>query len=452
MDEELQGRRAAVWEVLTNQANLHQTITYKELSEKLNVHHRTLRHALGKIQTVCFESGLPNLASLVVNSKTEVPGTGNKLNTKKLAQEHNNIFSRNWNLEPNPFRVFGRKATHSWWEQSLGEIYWVESTDRKDLGENLLAPISANAGQKLVSFVEDGDVILHYYQPTKSIVAFSIARGFPKTSEIRWPDREHSPLQPAHAVDLMNYTELDEPITLKEMQEREREIRAIKKSLDKQYNGKSIYFPFQIPEKKVIEPAQGAYLTKMPKSLFSMFPRLEMQLHRDVAPEFIPSEAPIKRPLAKYFPGEPDASPNDRLGRPADEKKKKTIEMRAMKLATEYLKQLGYSVEDVSRQKRLGYDLRATKGNEIVGVEVKGSMLSRISIDVSLAEVEFAQITGHEYRTLLYVVDQIECANDGPEYVASGGHERHWWDWNPEAIALAPIEYRYTLPLQSHKR
>ncbi|MDP1720062.1 MAG: DUF3883 domain-containing protein [Candidatus Nanopelagicaceae bacterium] len=448
MDEVLQGRRAAaIWNVLVAQANLGKPITYKELSKKVDVHHRALRFGLGIIKTYCRESGLPHLTALVINSSTGIPGEGADLSPSELENEYKLIFAHDWKSRANPFDAQKRDGTHSWWEESFGEKYWVESTDRKDLGKNLLAPKSANAGQKLVSFVEDGDIILHYYQPTKSIIAFSIAKGFPKTSQIRWPDREHSKLQPAYTIDLMNYTELDEPVTLKELQGKEKEIRAIKSSLDEKYLGKAIYFPFQIPDKKVIQPAQGAYLTKMPKALFLMFPRIEKQIENDVAPEIIQVK-PVKRSgLASYVANKPSGPSGDSFGRPADEIKKKAIEERGMKLTTEYLTNLGYAVEDVSRQKKLGYDLRATKADEIVGVEVKGSMLSRISIDVTLAEVEFAQNSGHGYRTLLFVVDGITCTKDGGDYVASGGRERHWWDWNPDDLALMPIEYRYTLPL-----
>ena len=447
MNEELQhGRAAAIWGVLTSRAAESKTLTYKSLSEEVNVHHRALRHALEVIQEYCQTNKLPHLTALVVNSTTGVPGAGNNLDDSQLEKEYQRIFRYNWAAMLNPFNNENLKNTHSWWESSLEEKFWVESTDRTDIGRNLLAPISTHAGQKLVAFVEDGDVVFHYYQPTKSIVAFSVAKGFPKIAEIRWPDRKKSEISPAYKIDLINYTELDEPITLKEIQDKQGSIRTIKSALDKKYDGKSIYFPFQIPKEKVIQPAQGAYLSKMPKALVDLFPTAVQQLRVDIAPEISHIKSPITSRLATYKPTTPKPPAESSYGIQTDEKKKKATELRGMALATNYLKKLGYAVEDVSSQKRLGYDLRAVKGDEVVGVEVKASIMSRIEVAVTTAEVEYAQIAGEEFRSLLYVVDQIVCTKDGDEYKTSGGRERFWWDWNPDADALTPIDYRFTLP------
>jgi len=447
MNEELQHRRASViWDVLISRAQENRTITYKGLSEEINVHHRALKHALEVIQDYCQSSKLPHLTALVVNSTTGVPGAGNNLEDSLLEKEYQRIYSYKWVEMLNPFDNGNLKNTHSWWESSLEEKFWVESTDRTDLGRNLLAPISTHAGQKLVAFVEDGDIIFHYYQPTKAIVAFSVAKGFPRVSEIRWPDRKKSEISAAYKIDLINYTELDEPITLKEMQDKQTHIRTIKSALDNKYEGKSIYFPFQIPKEKVIQPAQGAYLSKMPKALIELFPSAVQQLGQDIAPEISQIKSAIKSTLAMYKPSTPKPPADSSYGIQTDEKKKKATELRGMVLATKYLEKLGYNVEDVSSQKRLGYDIRAVKGDEIVGVEVKASIMSRIEVAVTTAEVEYAQIAGEEFRSLLYVVDQIICIKDGDEYMTSGGRERFWWDWNPDDDSLCPIDYRFTLP------
>jgi hypothetical protein len=448
MNEVLQyGRASSIWDVLISRAAASKTITYKALSEEINVHHRALRHALEVIQGYCESNKLPHLTALVVNSTTGIPGAGNNLDDSLLNQEYQKIYEYNWASKLNPFNNENLKNTHSWWESSLEEKFWIESTDRTDIGRNLLAPISTNAGQKLVAFVEDGDVVFHYYQPTKSIVAFSVAKGFPKIDEIRWPDRKKSEISPAYKIDLINYTELDEPISLKEIQDKQSSIRTIKSALDKKYDGKSIYFPFQIPKEKIIQPAQGAYLSKMPKALVDIFPSAVQQLGQDIAPEISNFKSPITSKLATYKPSISKPPAESSYGIQTDEKKKKATELRGMVLATKYLEKLGYSVKDVSSQKRLGYDIRATKGDEVVGVEVKASIMSRIEVAVTTAEVEYAQIAGEEFRSLLYVVDQIVCTKDGEEYKTSGGRERFWWDWNPDSDSLSPIDYRFTLPI-----
>lgn len=447
MNEELQhGRAAAIWEVLISRAAEKSTLTYKSLSEEVNVHHRALRHALEVIQDYCQIHKLPHLTALVVNSITGVPGAGNNLGDDQLEKEYQRVFSYKWAAMLNPFSNENLKNTHSWWEISLEEKFWVESTDRTDIGRNLLAPISTHAGQKLVAFVEDGDVVFHYYQPTKAIVAFSVAKGFPKIDEIRWPDRKKSEISPAYKIDLINYTELDIPITLRDIQDKQEKIRNIKFALDKKYDGRAIYFPFQIPKEKVIQPAQGAYLSKMPKALVDLFPTAVEQLQQDIAPEISYIKSPMTSRLATYKPSTAKPPTESTYGMQTDEKKRKATELRGMALATIYLENLGYSVEDVSSQKRLGYDIRAIKDEEIVGVEVKASIMSRIEVSVTMAEVEYAQIAGEEFRSLLYVVDQIVCTKDGDEYKTSGGRERFWWDWNPDSDSLSPIDYRFTLP------
>jgi Domain of unknown function (DUF3883) len=162
--------------------------------------------------------------------------------------------------------------------------------------------------------------------------------------------------------------------------------------LDKKYDGKSIYFPFQIPKEKVIQPAQGAYLSKMPKALVELFPAAVQQLGQDIAPEISYMKSPITSKLVTYKPTNPKPPAESSYGIQTDEKKKKATELRGMALATKYLEMLGYSVEDVSSQKRLRYDLRAVKDEEVVGVEVKASIMSRIEVAVTTAEVEYAKL------------------------------------------------------------
>ena len=120
MNEELQhGRAAAIWDVLIAQAATAKTITYKGLSEEINVHHRALRHALEVIQEFCQSNKLPHLTALVINSTTGLPGAGNNLDDALLEIEYQRIYSHNWSAMLNPFRNENLKNTHSWWESSL---------------------------------------------------------------------------------------------------------------------------------------------------------------------------------------------------------------------------------------------------------------------------------------------------------------------------------------------
>lgn len=62
-------RAYRAWNVLVGCAETQKTITYKELGDKLGVHHRTCRYFLDCIQNFCLEEKLPPLTILVVNQK-----------------------------------------------------------------------------------------------------------------------------------------------------------------------------------------------------------------------------------------------------------------------------------------------------------------------------------------------------------------------------------------------
>ena len=453
MDFELQTKRAAdVWSVLARSAEQSQTITYKELSNEISVHVRPLRYALVLVQKYCLENDLPHLTALVVNSASGLPGAGNMMDPSMLRAEYERIYSFNWSSQTNPFAQKDIDGIDAWWLDNPSERFWIESTDRKDIGQNLLAPISTNGYHKLVSMVEDGDLILHYFQPARAIVAFSLASGNPFESILRWPDRELSPEGPAYQVNLSHYTELEEPISLKQIQSKEAEIREIKSLLDAELNkGQSAYFPYQVPATAKIQPAQGAYLTKLPKVLLELFPQIDEQMEDDIAPEVL--EIPLEQKLSSKplrQPREKQASTSTSgYGRQTDELKKKATEMYAMTLATEFLVKQGYVVEDVSSQRNIVYDLRALKDEEIIGVEVKGSTIQRIQIDLTINEVEYARqasLDSNNFRSLLFLVEGIEGEKVGADWVMSGGTTRHWWDWKPDEQALSPTAFRYTLP------
>lgn len=60
---------------LVHTAQKRQTLTYKELTSKIGLHHRTASPLLGYIRdTICLPQGLPMLTAIVVNSNTGQPG------------------------------------------------------------------------------------------------------------------------------------------------------------------------------------------------------------------------------------------------------------------------------------------------------------------------------------------------------------------------------------------
>ena len=333
---------------------------------------------------------------------------------------------------------FDLPKVHDWWTGQERERYWMEATDRKDLGANLIAPVSENAGQRLVAHVRPGDIVFHYFLPVRAIVALSVATGKPYLNKLRWPDRDNSPEGTAYCIDLINFSPLEVPITLSDFRDYDSQIRQIKQTIESEF-GSPIYFPFQL--RTNVDPAQS-YLSKFPSKLVELFPQITDEILEKMTPELVKNFDEVARIAAT----QKSKSRSGSWGRHADDRKKRAIEKHAMQLAQEYLEELGYICEDVSAQKSLGYDLRAVKGEEIVGVEVKGSSITRIQIDLQSSEVEFALRSTLPIRSLLFVVDEIDCEGDSDPYKTHGGRTRKWWDWKPEQLALSPTQFRYTLP------
>ncbi len=78
-------------------------------------------------------------------------------------------------------------ALNTWWDDEPDERYWLEITDRSDLGADLLAPQVDDAGRpywsyNLVTEVRQGDVVLHWHKSlvaVPAIVGWSLASGVP---------------------------------------------------------------------------------------------------------------------------------------------------------------------------------------------------------------------------------------------------------------------------------
>lgn len=64
-----------IFPYLVQAAKANKTITYKELAEKIGVHHRAMGIALGYVRDeVCIPKGLPLISCIVVNGGTGLPG------------------------------------------------------------------------------------------------------------------------------------------------------------------------------------------------------------------------------------------------------------------------------------------------------------------------------------------------------------------------------------------
>jgi hypothetical protein len=88
--------------------------------------------------------------------------------------------------------VAAMSELNRWWEGLPSERYWMEITDREDLGSDLWAPKFDDGGRaywgyNLVTEVRYGDVVLHWHktlQGAPAMVGWSLVSGPPEHSEI----------------------------------------------------------------------------------------------------------------------------------------------------------------------------------------------------------------------------------------------------------------------------
>jgi hypothetical protein len=171
-----------------------------------------------------------------------------------------------------------------WWQDRGDEIFWMEITDRVDLGADLNAPQLADNGHEYWSYslireIKDGDVVFHYHKDDKAIVAWSRASGGAWEDTVRWgargtvarSARVRPYLRPGWRHGVEDFKQVEPPVTLSNLRSRERDLGAIHEGLVSEH-GSPIYFPVNFYPGS-LRPAQG-YLTKLPETIVAMFPAL----------------------------------------------------------------------------------------------------------------------------------------------------------------------------------
>ncbi len=166
----------------------------------------------------------------------------------------------------------------NWWDGLANERYWLETTDRDDLGVDLNAPQTNESGGEywgysLINFVRVGDLVAHYAKSEQAIVAWSRAAGPSVEGDVVWGARGTSArsksvkpyLRKGWRLSLDGPVPLDEAITLTDLRSFEDDVAASHDGLPLGL-GQTAYFPFALSTKRELRPTQ-AYLTKFPASL-----------------------------------------------------------------------------------------------------------------------------------------------------------------------------------------
>ncbi|MGK5553974.1 protein NO VEIN domain-containing protein [Actinomadura kijaniata] len=333
---------------------------------------------------------------------------------------------------------------NQWWVGDPAERFWMEITNRPDVGSNLRALQRNGTGGEywsysLVTAVRPGDIVLHWHKNLHGrpgIVGYSTAVDGPYDDRLLWDARgtygrrrpANTQPQPAWRYELTGYTPLTEPIGQQTFHPLEARLRQIRHQLEERIDG-PLYFPFVFSDTRPLRAAQ-AYLVKMPAAIVNLVPALAEAA--GLTPHATRSDTASVRPRQR----------SRRLtgaGYVADPVLRKAIEDHAVRRARALYPD--HAITDVGATH--SYDLHAVKGDEEIHIEVKGSTGTADTVELTANEVTHARTA----RTDLVVVDQItwERTPDGT-ITTSGGRCRHWTDWEPDQQDLQPTRYRYTLP------
>jgi len=134
------------------------------------------------------------------------------------------------------------------------------------------------------------------------------------------------------------------------------------------------------------------------------------------------------------------SKPSSKQGRQLNEKVRKLIELTAEDQTQAHYETAGWTVERVGAQK-LGYDLRCTKDDLELHVEVKGTTSKGLEVVLTPNEVSHCKAYPH---MALAVVSEIEVGQD--ETIKSLGKLRVIDPWSIDESHLTPSEYSYRIP------
>ena len=338
-------------------------------------------------------------------------------------------------------------ALNTWWDGDPFQRYWMQITDRPDLGGPLKSPKLPNLtwGYDLVSQVQPGDRVLHWWTrgAISGLVAWSqVEEHATVVPEYTWTPRhgeERTTTGWQAVLGALHY--FSSPVTSAELLAIIDQIEEVDQRLQDQHKG-SIYFPVyrygsnRPPNKQEVRAAQ-AYFVKFPVELFEVIPGIaSAQLD-------VPLD-PIDADLPEDFQPPGKVAPSGRTTRALDPKLRDAVERRSLDVAKDfYVSELGGTdYQEVGKP----YDIRVNIQGLARRCEVKGSSMEIDTVELTFNEVEH----GTTFTPVdLIVVDNIVPVRDpasGEVTGATGGRRRVWLDWTPAQSDLKPTKYAYTLP------
>ena len=195
MNQQLQFDRAAlVWPILVLHAKNKTLLTYGELANMINIHHRVVRHPLNLIQKYCLRYELPPLSILVVNMNG-IRGQG-FIQHGDCSELERNVHFFNWDKITNPFEgkvIFKKKFAHltniNDKENQLTEMV-LQTTE-------LPAYLFSNK-DRIMNLPDQFIELMSVKYKDERFNQFEVINEFFKT----FPDWESSPIQRGHVINL----------------------------------------------------------------------------------------------------------------------------------------------------------------------------------------------------------------------------------------------------------
>lgn len=151
-----------------------------------------------------------------------------------------------------------------WWETDPKERFWLEVTNRRDIGKSLQAPLEDSSGdphpgQVLFQHCSIGDIVFHYDTNLHQIVGNSTVVGTWKY-DLKY-----------YYVPIGGYSKLLSPITLNDIQNKLKELKKLRDKLISTHKKQPIYFSFQLRRDGTVRASQG-YSFKLPYGFLKLFP------------------------------------------------------------------------------------------------------------------------------------------------------------------------------------
>lgn len=129
-----------------------------------------------------------------------------------------------------------------------------------------------------------------------------------------------------------------------------------------------------------------------------------------------------------------------RGGFQSDSRVRRAVEDRAMEEAKAHFEDEGWDIEDT----HVGnpFDLRITRGDEVIRVEVKGTTGDGSEVVLTRGEVESAE----RAPSALFILRHVKVTGSGEEVVATGGEVVLYMPWQVHEGSLTAVSYFYRPP------